>query len=122
MCIRLYGWGSSLISSGLEPSVCPIHIESSGWRLFTDGYLVIFGPITCGPRHPSFLGATACSHNTAVLVYAFSFTPHVARVAIGTAQAKRNIALSRFGIELLLQLKCNFHVSAHHVFGHAGNL
>ena len=66
-------------------------IESPGWRLFTDGGLkrnpngtdaagsgiaalspdnvvyILCGPVTCDPRHPAFLGATACSNNTAEL-------------------------------------------------------
>ena len=42
---------------------------------------------------------------------------HAARVTIGIAHAKINIALARTCNELLFQLKCNFHVSAHHVFG-----
>ena len=46
---------------------------------------------------------------------------HAASVTLGVAHAKRNITLARTCNELLLRLKCNFHVSAHHVFGHAGN-
>ena len=35
--------------------------------------------------------------------------------------AKKNIYLAHTCNELLLRLKCKFHVSAHHVYGHAGN-
>ena len=45
---------------------------------------------------------------------------HAVRVTIGVAHAKKNIALARTCNELLLRLKCNFHVPAHLVVGHAG--
>ena len=51
----------------------------------------------------------------------FSDPKHAARVTLGVVHAKRNIALARRRKGLLLRLKCNFHVSAHHVFGHAGH-
>ena len=82
----------------------------------------------------------SCSNNTAELTgcaealrWANSFIPrgarfriifdskHAARVTLGVAHAKRNIELARRCNELLVRLKCNIHVSAHHVFGHAGN-
>ena len=91
------------------------------------------------PVYQSSLGPTSCGNNTAELTgfaeanrWAVPFIPrgarlrilfdstHAARVTAGVAHATRNIALSRNCNELLLQLNCNFHVSAHHVFGHAG--
>ena len=43
-----------------------------------------------------------------------------ARVALGFTHARRNIALAHNCNELVSRSKCNFHVSVHHVFGHAG--
>ena len=126
-------------------------IESLGWRLFADGgctrpihgtemagwrvrrvslekfVWVICGPIVCDPRVPTFLGATSCSNNTAELtglaeaLRILFRSKHAARVTLGVAHAKKNIALARRCNELLCRLKCNVHLSAHHVFRHAGN-
>ena len=101
---------------------------------------VMCGPVVSDPRLQAFLGATSCSNNTAeltglagALLWANSFIPrssrlrilfdskHAARVTLGVAHAQRNIALARRCNELLLRLKCNFHISAHHVFSDAGN-
>ena len=46
---------------------------------------------------------------------------HADRVTLGVAHAKKHIALARTCNEHSLRLKCKFHVSTHHVFGHAGN-
>ena len=94
----------------------------------------------CDPRLQAFLRATSCSNNTAeltgfaeALLWANSFIPrgarlrilfdskHAARATLGVAHAKRNIALARRCNELLLRLKCTFHISALHVFSNAGN-
>ena len=57
----------------------------------------------------------------AVLACAFFDSKHAARVTVGTAHAKKNLSLARTCNELFLRLTCNFHVSAHHVHGHARN-
>ena len=86
---------------------------------------IICGPVVCDPRLLAFHGATSCSNNTAELTgfaeatrWASSFIPrgarlrilldskHAARVNIGVAHAKRNIAPARICNELLLRLKC----------------
>ena len=93
----------------------------------------------CDPRHRAFSGATSCCNNTAELAgfaegirWAYCFisrgarfrilydSKHVVCVTIGVVRVWRNIALVRICNELLFQLKCNIHVSAH-VFGHAGD-
>ena len=81
---------------------------------------VICGPVVCDPRLPAFLEATSCSNNTAdftglakALRWANSFilrssrvrtlfdSKHAARVTLGVAYAKKNIALARRCNELL---------------------
>ena len=102
---------------------------------------IICGLVVCDLRLPAFLGATSCSNITAELSgiaeairWANSYifrrarlrilvgSKHAARVTIGTAHAEKIISFARTCNELLLRLKCNFHVSAHHVYGHAGNM
>ena len=101
---------------------------------------VVCGPAACDPRLPVLLGprlaATAPLNSLVLLRQVAGPTPsllavrvctsffdskHAARVTLGVAHAKRNIALSRTCNELLSRLKCNFRDSAHHVFGLAGS-
>ena len=65
-----------------------------------------------------FVGLIASS--PAVLVSAFFTTPNTWFVSLGVARVWRNIARVRTCNELLFQLKCNIHVSAHDL-GHAGD-
>ena len=99
---------------------------------------IICGPVVCDLRLPAFLGATSCGNNTAELSgfaegihWANSFIPRgarrilfdskrAARVTVGTVHAKKNLSLARTCNEHLLRRKCNRHVSAHHVYSHAG--
>ena len=46
---------------------------------------------------------------------------HAARVTIGTGHAIRNVAFTRTCNEIMLRVKCKIYVSAHHLYGHAGN-
>ena len=98
--------------------------EMAGWGVAIDSpenfVRTICGPVVCDPRLPSFLGATSCSNNTAELTgfaeavrWANSFilrgarlrilfdSKHAARVTVGVAHVKRNIALARTCKELL---------------------
>ena len=65
-----------------------------------------------------FVGLIASS--PAVLVSAFFTTPNTWFVSLGVARVWRIIALVRICNELLFQLKCNIHVSAHDC-GHGGD-
>ena len=109
-------------------------IEMAGWGVaivsLENFSKIICGLVVCGPRLPAFLGATSCSNNTAELTgfasafrWANSFIPRGARLRIlfYSKHGKRNMSLARTCNELWLRLNCNFHVSAHHVSGHAGN-
>ena len=119
------------------PNVICDGTKMAGWSVFGPN---VCGPVVCDPGPPAFLRATSCSNNTAELSgfaeairWANSFIPrgarlcilfdskHAARVTVGTAHAKKNLSLARTCNELLLRLTCNFHVSVHHVSGHAGN-
>ena len=51
----------------------------------------------------------------------FSLTPNTRPVSLFTAHARRNISSAHTCNKLSVRLKCNFHVSAHHAHGHAGN-
>ena len=94
----------------------------------------------CDLHLPAFLGATSSvTTQPSSLVFAeptrwamsFIFrgarfcivfdSKHAALVAVGTSHAARHISLALTCKELLLPLKCKFHVSAHHVYCHAGN-
>ena len=98
---------------------------------------VVCGPVVCDTGLLAFLGV---SNNTAELTglaeairwddffiprVARLRTPfdskHAARVTLGVAHAKNNIALACTWNTLLLHLECKFHFSANHVFSHAGN-
>ena len=89
---------------------------------------ILCGPIACDPRHPAFLGATSCNNNTAELS---GFAKAIRRANCLIPRRCSNTrhpchdskhALASFvTIGVAHQLKCNFHVSAHHVFGHSGN-
>ena len=58
----------------------------------------------------------------AVPVCAFFSTLNTRPVSLLALPTQRRILrYPALANELLLQLKCNFHVSAHHVFGHAGH-
>ena len=46
--------------------------------------------------------------------------PVARHVFLGFTHARRNIALVHNCNELVLRSKCNFQISVHHVFGHAG--
>ena len=46
---------------------------------------------------------------------------HAARVALGVAHARNNIALANRCNDFVFRSKGKFHVAVHHVFGHAGN-
>ena len=46
---------------------------------------------------------------------------HAARVALGVAHARRNKSLASRCNDLVLLSKDKYHISMHHVFGHAGN-
>ena len=123
--------------------------EVAGWGVAVvspDSFVrVLCGPVLCDPQLPAILGATTCSNNTAELtglaealreregerggnffmprgerVRILFDSKHAARVTLGVADAKK-IALARSCNELLLRLRCKFHISVHHVFGHAGN-
>ena len=95
----------------------------------------------CDLRLPAFLGALSCRNSTAelsgfaeALRWANHFIPrgarlrilcdskHAASVTIGTAHARRYISSAHTCNRLSVRLKCNFHVSAHHAHGHAGNI
>ena len=46
---------------------------------------------------------------------------HAARVVLGVAHGKKNIALANKCNDLVLRSKGRFRMSVHHVFRHAGN-
>ena len=112
-------------------------LRSSRLKFMLESFVVLSCSIPVH-RHslvPSFAVPTQPSSlvSLRLLVGANSYIPRGARlrilfdsknavrVTIGTAHAKKNISLARTCNELLLRLKCNFHVSAHDVYGHAGN-
>ena len=47
---------------------------------------------------------------------------HAARFVLGVAHARKNIALANRCSDLVFRCKDKFHVTVHHVFGHAGNV
>ena len=88
--------------------------DTAGWGIaaVSPGNFVriLCGTVACDRRHPAFLGATSCSNNTAKLT-GFAEAPrwiifiprgdrvrilyvskHAARVALGVAHGRRNIA------------------------------
>ena len=118
--------------------------DLAGWRFAAvspDNFVqILCGPVVRNPRHRAFSGATSCSNNTAELSGLaealrwicfliprgewgrfFQDSKHAARVTLGVAHARRNIALARKCNELLLRSRYFFHIWFHHVFSHEGN-
>ena len=118
--------------------------DSASWRIAAvspDNFVrILCEPVMCDPRRPAFLGSTSCSNNTAELtgfaealrwinffihrgerVRILCDSKHAARVAIGVAHARRNISLASNCNDLILRYKGKFHISPHHVYGHAWN-
>ena len=100
---------------------------------------ILRGPVSCDLRLRRRLGTTLCSNNTAELIglpkatdglissflavnvcaaFVIPYTRPVSRVVLPT---QNKIALATRCNELLLRLKCKFHVSVRYVFSLAGN-
>ena len=97
--------------------------------------IIVFGssvaPSDLGPSTSCVLGATSCSNKTGERtnflipsgerVRILYDSEHPARVALGAAHARRNMSLASRCNDWVLLSKDKYHISIHHVCGHAGN-
>ena len=102
---------------------------------------ILCGPFECDPRHPAFLGAPSCSTDTAHLncfAEALRWTDLCLTLVVNRCVSSMIPSTLRelpwvslmLGetlpgptsvMSLFLRSNRRFHISVHHVFGHAGN-